>query len=105
MRITRIGRKVITIDQCDSLEKVLQCCGMENARSAPTPLPTGYYAQPNEGRADPELRSRFQTVIGSLLYIMLGTRPDIAYAVTALSCHAANPSQDHLNKALYICRY
>jgi hypothetical protein len=36
---------------------------------------------------------------------MLGTRPDIAFAVTKLSQHAANPTEDHLNKALYICRY
>ena len=36
---------------------------------------------------------------------MLGTWPDIAYAVTKLSQFAANPSQDHLNRALYICRY
>ena len=36
---------------------------------------------------------------------MLGTRPDICYAVTKLAQFAANPSQDHLDKALYICRY
>jgi len=36
---------------------------------------------------------------------MLGTRPDIAYAVTKLSQFAANPTEDHLNRALYICRY
>ena len=36
---------------------------------------------------------------------MLGTQPDIAYAVTALSQHAAKSSQEHLDKALYICRY
>lgn len=36
---------------------------------------------------------------------MLGTRPDIAYAVTKLSQYAANPSQEHVDKALYICRY
>ena len=36
---------------------------------------------------------------------MLGTRPDIAYAVVKLSQFAANPSEDHLNRALYICRY
>ena len=36
---------------------------------------------------------------------MLGTRPDIAYAVTKLSQFAANPSQDYLNKAMYILRY
>ncbi|THH23200.1 hypothetical protein EUX98_g7976 [Antrodiella citrinella] len=46
-----------------------------------------------------------KTVIGSLLYIMLGTRPDIAYAVTTMSRFALNPSPDHLNKVLYICRY
>jgi hypothetical protein len=36
---------------------------------------------------------------------MLGTRPDIAYAVTKLSQYAANPSKDHLAKVHYICCY
>src|SRR5436190_13184621 len=36
---------------------------------------------------------------------MLGTCPDIAYAVIKLAKFAANPSQEHLDKALYICRY
>ena len=36
---------------------------------------------------------------------MLGTRPDICYAVTKLAQFAANPSKEHLDKALYICRY
>ena len=42
---------------------------------------------------------------GGVLYIMLGTRPDIAYAVTKLSQFSVNPSCKHLDKALYICRY
>jgi len=49
--------------------------------------------------------SRFQSVIGSLLYIMLGTCPDIAYAVTHLSQFSANPSKEYLDKTLYICCY
>jgi hypothetical protein len=36
---------------------------------------------------------------------MLGTHPDIAFAVTKLSQHATNPSKDHLSRALYICCY
>ena len=36
---------------------------------------------------------------------MIGTRPDIAYAVTKLAQFAANPSQEHLNSAKYICCY
>ena len=39
------------------------------------------------------------------MYITLGTHPDIAFAVTKMAQHAANPSQDHLNCALHICRY
>jgi hypothetical protein len=106
MRIRRDGRK-IHIDQTSYLHTVLQRCGMQNAKAAVTPLPAGYVPIPMEKgtTTSPELRSRFQTVIGSLLYLMLGTRPDIAFAVTKLAQFAANPSQDHLDKALYICRY
>ena len=75
---------------------------MLNAKSASTPLLAGYYAAKNTEPVDAELRSHFQTVIGSLLYLMLGTRPDIAFAVTHLSHHSVNPSQDH---PLYICCY
>ena len=41
-------------------------------------------------------------MIGSLLYLSLGTCSDIAYAVTALVCQSANPSEDHFNKVLYV---
>ena len=39
------------------------------------------------------------------MYLMLGTRPDISFAVTKLSQQAANPSEEHLGKALHVCRY
>ena len=54
---------------------------------------------------DPELRSRYQTIIGSLLYLTLGIQPDIAFAVTKLAQYAARPNKEHLNKALYIYCY
>ena len=104
MRITRSGSK-IHLDQTAYLETVLQRCGMSEAKPTTTPLPAGYVPEVNSTVASPELRSRYQTVIGSLLYLMLGTRPDISFAVTKLAQHAANPSDDHLSKALYICRY
>jgi len=104
MRITRHGSK-ISIDQCAYLQTVLERCGMQNAKVAPTPLPAGYVPAPSTEVTCPERRSRFQTIIGSLLYLMLGTRPDIAFAVTKLAQYAANPSKEHIEKALYICRY
>ena len=78
---------------------------MTNAKVAQTLLPTGYMPTPNEGEVNPQICTIFQQVIGSLLYIMLGTRPDIAFAVTKLAQFVANPSQEHLDKAKYILCY
>ncbi|KAJ8507691.1 hypothetical protein ONZ45_g9978 [Pleurotus djamor] len=101
MRILRKGPKIY-LDQETYLQKVIRRFNLENCNTARTPLPTGYRPEPHKGSVDPALRSRFQQVIGSLLYIMLGTRPDIAYAVVKLSQHSANPSKEHLDKALYV---
>ena len=78
---------------------------MANAKSVLTPLPAGYYLMPNIEPLNTVLQSRFQKVIRLLLYLSLGTCPNIAYAIIALACQSANPSEDHLNKALYICHY
>ena len=47
----------------------------------------------------------YLTVIGSLMYLMLGTRPDIAYAVGALSHFSAKPSHMHWEAAKRVLRY
>jgi hypothetical protein len=104
MRITRKDGKIY-LDQVAYLEKVLQHFDINNMCKVPTPLPEGYQPLPNKSPANPALCSQFQQVIGSLLYIMLGTRPDIAFVVTKLLQFATNPSQDCLNRALYICCY
>jgi hypothetical protein len=104
MRITR-HKGAISLDQKDYLKTVLERFNMQNVKEASTPLPSGYNPVPNTLPVDEKLRTRYQQVIGSLLYLMLGTRPDIAYAVTKMAQFAANPSEEHFNKALYICKY
>jgi len=78
---------------------------MQNTHPVPIPLLSGYYPIKHTGPIDHTLQKRFQIVIGSLLYLMLGICPDITFTVTQLARHTANPSPDHLSKALYICRY
>ncbi len=63
----------ILVNQKDYLQKVLQHFNLINAKSVPTPLPEGYHPSPNKGSASPELHASYQQVIGSLLYIMIGT--------------------------------
>ena len=54
MHITRKGC-TIHLDQCMYLQKVIECCGMPNAKTASTPLPAGYYAAKNTEPVDMKL--------------------------------------------------
>ncbi|KAJ3502676.1 hypothetical protein NMY22_g18509 [Coprinellus aureogranulatus] len=104
MRIKHSHGKIY-LDQTSYLEKIVLRFGMQNAKAARTPMPEGYKPMVNEKPLNPELRALFLSLIGSLLYLMLGTRPDIAYAVTRLAQFSANPSQEHVDKAKYIFWY
>jgi len=44
----------------------------------------------------------YLTVIGLLMYLMLETCPDIAYAVGALSCFSAKPKHVHWETAKHV---
>ncbi|THG97055.1 hypothetical protein EW026_g4883 [Hermanssonia centrifuga] len=55
--------------------------------------------------ANPELRHMYQSMIGTLLYLMLGTRPDISFAVTKLSQFMSNPTSEHMAAVKHIFRY
>jgi hypothetical protein len=37
----------------------------------------------------------YQQMVGSLMYAMLCTRPNLAYLINVLSQHMANPSMEH----------
>ncbi len=95
----------IKLDQTNYLMKVLKHFGMTDAKLAKTPLPTRYKPELFKGTSTPQLWSQYQLLIGSLLYLMLGTRPDIAFAVTQMAKFASNPSDEHLNRAMYILHY
>ena len=58
---------------------------MINSKPAHIPLPEEYKPSTSTAPVNLELQMQFQTVIGSLLYLMLGTCPDIAYAVTLMA--------------------
>ena len=104
MHVKRQGLDVI-IDQVDYLKKVLERFQMTNAKPTQTPLPSNWDLKENKGKATAAEITRYQSIIGSLLYLMIGTRPDISYAVTHLSQFSTNPSEDHYKAAMHICCY
>ena len=47
----------------------------------------------------------YQSIVGSLLYVAIATRPDIAQAVGVVSKFNSKPSQTHLSAAKRILCY
>ena len=78
---------------------------MTNAITANTPLPHSYTLIAHTSNPDPTLWTQYQAIIGLLLYLMLGTHSDIAFAVIKLSQFSANSSKEHFEWAKYICHY
>ena len=84
MRITRNCKKwTITLDQTHYVEKIVKWFGQENCKSLSIPFSTKYNLKLNPDKeANATLWSWYQLVIRSLLYVMLGTQPDIAYSLS-----------------------
>lgn len=78
---------------------VLELIGMENCRSMSTPM-GDYKTWPDNSKDstdDIERPSKFpyRKAIGSLMYIMIGTSPDLAFAVGKLSQFCESPIFEH----------
>jgi hypothetical protein len=50
-------------------------------------------------------RKEYLSIVGSLMYAALGSRPDIAFSVTALSRYNVQPLEMHLTTARRVLRY
>ena len=47
----------------------------------------------------------YQQIIGSIMYLAMGTRPDLAYTITHLLQYNTDPSSTHMNLAKRVLRY
>ena len=75
----------------------------DNPLTYATPLPVGVNLVKNEG--EPYEIDLYRSAIGSLIYLSTWTRVDIAYAVSALAAHMANPSREHHVALKHVLHY
>ncbi|KAG8481484.1 hypothetical protein CXB51_026330 [Gossypium anomalum] len=47
----------------------------------------------------------YSSAVGSLMYVMVCSRPDLSYAVSAVSRYMANPGKEHWKAVQWILRY
>ncbi|SDA02210.1 BZ3500_MvSof-1268-A1-R1_Chr7-3g09561 [Microbotryum saponariae] len=74
-------------------------------RGTTVPMTPGLSLTAIPGQGTERIRSWYLQAIGSLLYISLGTRPDIAFAVSYLSRFANNPGRRHWIAVKHVLRY
>ncbi|UYV76700.1 hypothetical protein LAZ67_14001823 [Cordylochernes scorpioides] len=98
----------ISIDQERYIEELLAKYRMKEAKPISTPMDSNSKLtkiSSIEGENEPVKKVEYQSLIGSLIYLSVSTRPDIAYAVSALGQFSNDPRRQHWNAAKRVLRY
>jgi hypothetical protein len=84
----------IDIHQHSYIRTILAKFRMDESRPVATPMARKLHKRkPDKEACDPTI---YQSMIGSLMYVMTTIRPDIAYAIGVLSWYNHDPSNEHM---------
>ncbi|OJT08525.1 Retrovirus-related Pol polyprotein from transposon TNT 1-94 [Trametes pubescens] len=102
--------RMIAISQRSYLDAIVARFNLENANTASTPLQPGgglgHHQSPATPRQYEDMRDvPYREAVGSLMYAAMGSRPDITFAVTALSQFMQNPGRPHWEAVKRVLRY
>ncbi|KAJ9567241.1 hypothetical protein OSB04_003207 [Centaurea solstitialis] len=92
IKVKRTGSQT-SLSQSHYIEKILTKFQHLNIKEFNTPFDSCVKLGANSGRAVAQLE--YASAIGSMMYAMHCTRPDIAFAVSKLSQHTINPGVEH----------
>nr|GEW86253.1 retrovirus-related Pol polyprotein from transposon TNT 1-94 [Tanacetum cinerariifolium] len=100
----------LTLSQTDYISKFLKKFNMSSCKPVPTPLAPYFKLSSHEcpkSKEDKEDMSRvpYSSAIGSLMYAMVYTRPDLARVVSVMSRYIHNPGKMHWEAVKCILRY
>ena len=98
-------RGSLWMDQRQYIQSLLKRYGLSQAKTAKTPADINVKLVKNDGVSKPVNPLNYQSMVGSLLYAAITTRPDIAQAVGAVSKFNSCPTEAHLTAVKRIFRY
>ncbi|KAD6118818.1 hypothetical protein E3N88_10089 [Mikania micrantha] len=93
----------LVLSQSHYVDKILEKFKPGDTSVAQTPIDTTQHLSKNRGEGVAQLE--YSRIIGSLMYLMTCTRPDLAYAVSRLSRYTSNPSSEHWKSMIRLLRY
>ncbi|CDO69616.1 hypothetical protein BN946_scf184851.g4 [Trametes cinnabarina] len=102
--------RMIAISQRTYIDTVAVRFNLETANPVSTPLQPGGVLNCSQSPSTPHQVADMSNVsyreaVGSLMYAVMGTRPDIAFAVTTLSQFMQNPGRTHWEAIKHVIRY
>ncbi|GJY40070.1 retrovirus-related pol polyprotein from transposon TNT 1-94 [Tanacetum coccineum] len=105
----RVSRK-IWLSQKSYVKKILQRFNMQDCKPISTPFPTDIKLSskmsPSSENERMEIsRVTYASAVGSLMFAMICTRPDIAHAVGVVSRYMVEPGRQHWEAVKRIFRY
>jgi len=104
------NEKKLWLSQEKYIKGVLQRFHMEKAKAVSTPLGTHFKLSCKQSPSTQEEKTDMDKVpyasaVGSLIYAIVCTRPDLGHAVGSVSRFLSNPRREHWNAVKWIMRY
>ena len=102
--------KLLALSQASYIHKILVRFNMENSKRGSLPFRHGIHLSKEQSPKTPEQKERmsripYASAVGSLMYAMLCTKPDICYAVGVVSRYQSDPGEEHWIAVKHILKY
>ncbi|KAL4351912.1 hypothetical protein GQ457_06G010610 [Hibiscus cannabinus] len=104
------SRGLLGLSQSTYIDKVLKWFSMEESKRGFLPMRLGNSLSKEMCPSTPQERERmsqipYASAIGSIMYAMICTRPDLSYALSMTSRYQANPGEGHWTAVKNILNY
>lgn len=100
------GNGGIFISQRGCIKDILRRFGMEDSKTVCTPMDINTKLNKPNHEADEEVQKLpYRELVGSLMYLAVSTRPDIAHVVSYLSQFNENYDKEHWTAAKRVLKY
>ena len=100
---------VLKLSESSYLKKILQVFRMGEAKSVSTPIGAQFkltaLKEREQGFAGSDDEVPYANAVGSIMYAMISTMPDLAFGVGLVSRFMSNPSREHWSTVQWILRY
>ena len=97
--------RTLSISQREYTDQVLKRFGMENSKAVATPMVKSSTRHNSPDNEPLPTEVPYRQAIGSLIYLVSCTRPDLAFTIRYLSQFLDKPQQQHWAAVKRVLRY